>query len=141
MHEIHNRSRPLLHPLKSQIYPLEHPLHPTRSILLEDVFLACVLFSIYRRRNLTLVDVSVSEWTKHHSRPLLPAVVYHKLRHPERFDYVKERQAKLMHGGAGGAKPRIRCKPLADEMTPRGAAATASLLPHWEWCKFHVAAH
>lgn len=132
-----NRSRPLLHPVLMRMYPSTHPRHPAQTILLEDVFLACLVFVALAHLPVTLLDAKVSEWTVHRGTsrpPLIASEVYHKLRSKARFAYIGRHRDELLPR-VGEANRRPRCSKLSDKMRSRGAEAVASLLPAWQWCE------
>uniref|UniRef100_A0A7S2HZT9 Uncharacterized protein n=1 Tax=Haptolina brevifila TaxID=156173 RepID=A0A7S2HZT9_9EUKA len=70
------------------IQPLKARRHPSKSIVYDDVYYSALVFELYLNRSLTLVRAPLSEYVKQRPMRLQPALVYHKLKHKDRFGYV-----------------------------------------------------
>ena len=72
-----------------------HRHHPSRMIVYDDVYYASLVFELFGNRSLTLVRAPLSEYVKERPQRLQRALVYHKLKHPKRFEYVANNSAAL----------------------------------------------
>lgn len=87
-----------LRPLKDHYGVLRKPSsrqHPSKTIVYDDVYYSALVFEAFRSRSLTLVRAPFSEYVKERIERLQPALIYHKLKHPMRFEYVRNHSARL----------------------------------------------
>ena len=145
-------TRPIAHPFYNRLLPPSHPNHPANNVLTEDVYYMHLLFKALRNSSLTLLHLTLSEYVVERGpRALGRADVYHKLKKPERWDYVRQRRAKLLgplpttpgasSAGGGDAvdvERAARCAPMASKYRVRRGGQLVARLEHccqaWQWC-------
>ena len=101
-------SRPLVNPIDGKLYAPSERHHPSRSILLEDVYFAALLHRLYRDRFLTLVNLPT--WDPPYSRRslrklLVPALAYHSLKEPAQFDHLAAHWGSTALGSPAPTSP------------------------------------
>ena len=115
-------------------------LRSRRAIIFDDIYYGALIYSALRERPLTLVDAPLSEYQnvkikpgrRRRRRPPPPAlhargqaIVYHKLKQPQRFQYVANRSLlEPLSGGTGGASRgtdwhagRLECVSVPEEFS------------------------
>ena len=139
-------------------------LRSRHGIIYDDIYYGALIYKALHERPLTLVDAPLSEYQK--SKPKLDrrgrpkrtppalhprgaALIYHKLKHPKRFDLV--RNASLLaspsatRDGTEWEASRLECVPLPDEFSaPRRKGWFAELVAEvhykdcaaWRFCTY-----
>ena len=115
-------------------------MHPTNKVLTEDVYYMHLLYRQLRHEPLTMLQMSLSEFRVERAKrgkALRRAAVYHKLKYPQRFAYVRERPSLLQPREREHPSERFRstgrkCGPLASRYT--GVAKVDHCCKQWTWC-------
>ena len=131
-----NRSRiPLIRPDYNKLYPVNHRYHPGTQILLEDVYYSYLVFRELSTGNVTLVNMPMSEYVKERlHRNMFPfpakAHIYHKLRHPVRFEFLLNRTSYLRIDYSKVP----RCAPMHKRYRP--TASMTHCCEQWTYCSY-----
>lgn len=130
-----NRSQRTLRDKVGNLQPPDARNHPSRAILYDDVYYSALVFELFGGRDLTLVDAPFSEYVKERPWRVQPgALIFHKLKHPRRFEWVRNNSAGLVAGRTWqanrslGRRPPWLARPLALDFR---AARTAE---RWSRC-------
>ena len=101
-----NRSRTaLLSPVDGRMHAPGQKNHPARQVLLEDVYYGYLLFTEFSDKPLRFINMPISDYRR--APPaLFNAHVYHKLKTPEHFGYVRNHSAELLRLSL---KESVRC--------------------------------
>ena len=134
------------HPFYNKLLKPTHPQHPTNKVLTEDVYYMHLLFKALRNDSLTLLHLTLSEYVvERGNRALRRADIYHKLKRPERFAFVRSRPQLLTPGPAPapGAAAAPRCEPMTSKYRVRRGGQLVARLDHccqeWRWCDLSAA--
>lgn len=135
---VHERGNRLIeHPFYNKLLKPSHPQHPANKVLTEDVYYMHLLFQHLRNASLTLLHLTLSEYVvERGNRALHRAQIYHKLKQPHRFQYIRERPQLLAPYPPAGP-------PKCDDLTSkyrvmRGGQLVAKLdhcCEQWRWCE------
>ena len=130
-------TRLIEHPFYNKLLKPSHPMHPANKVLTEDVYYMHLLFKQLRNESLTLLHLTLSEYVvERGNRALHRADVYHKLKKPDRFTYVRQRLGLLSPGPPAGAP---RCEELTRKYRVRRGGQLVAKLDHcceqWRWCE------
>ena len=119
-----NRSlNPMVNPHRDVVYPPGHPMHPSRKVMLEDVYLGFLLHARFGhvssvRKGLKLVHVPIAEWSDKRGREPdselreNPGYPLHGLKTTARFDVVRRHPEYLSPLGSPTARMYLSCAPL-----------------------------
>ena len=134
-------STPIHHPFYNKELPPTHPMHPANKVLTEDVYYMHLLYKALHNASLTLIHLTLSEYVvERGARALHRADVYHKLKLPQRWEYVQQRRDSLL-------KPRLspwgesqsRCEPMSSKYRVRRGGQLVARVEHccqqWRWCE------
>ena len=112
-------------------------------MLTEDVYYMHLLFKQLRHQPLTILHLTLSEYVvERGNRALHYASVYHKLKKPDRWEYIRKRPFLLQpavsaDGSIGGAPPL--CHPMTQKYRIRRRGQLVAKLDHcceqWTWCE------
>lgn len=130
---------PIDHPFYNKLLRPSHPMHPANKVLTEDVYYMHLLFKARKRLDLTLLHLTLSEFVvERGERALHRADVYHKLKKPNRFEYLRSRPHLL----APRVEPQVnppRCEPMTSKYRVRRGGQLVAKLEHccerWRWCE------
>ena len=131
-----NRSQiPLVRPDYDKLYPVDHKKHPKNLVLLEDVYYCYLVFRELNASSVALVNMPISEYVKERAqknRFPFPsrAHVYHKLRHPARFEYLLREPSYLRMDD----QKAPRCTPMHTRYRP--TAALTHCCEQWMYCSY-----
>lgn len=150
-------TRHIQHPFYNQLLPPTHPSHPANKVLTEDVYYMHLLFKELRHAPLTILHLTLSEYVvERGNRALHYATVYHKLKRPDRFEYIRKRPHLLLPGLSGrprrsadafhdGRPPAPmaaappHCQPMTAKYRVRRRGKLVAKLEHcceqWTWCE------
>ena len=125
------------HPFYNKLLKPGHPQHPANKVLTEDVYYMHLLFKLLRNDSLTLLHLTLSEYVvERGNRALHRADVYHKLKRPDRFEYIRQRP-KLLEPGPPLGEPH--CEDMTSKYRIRRGGQLVAKLDHccqqWRWCE------
>ena len=90
------KQQPLRHPFSGNLLPARSRYHPRNAIVYDDIYYGHLLLQTFTHRKLTMLQAPLSEYIKESPRRLettdgfgFAVRMYHKLKHPVRFDFVR----------------------------------------------------
>ena len=135
---LHDRPKRLIeHPFYNKLLKPSHPQHPANKVLTEDVYYMHLLFKRLKNESLTLLHLTLSEYVvERGNRALHRAEIYHKLKRPDRFEYIRQRPQLLTPGPPVGPP---KCEDLTSKYRVRRGGQLVAKVDHccqeWKWCE------
>lgn len=136
------RTTPFAHPYWDRKVQPKDRLHPANNVLVEDVYYMHLLYkALGRNDSLTLLHLKHIEFVVERGRrALVHADVYHKLKRPERFQFIRARPELLLPRTTreGLLEDPLRTLPRCELLRSR-YRRTAKLdhcCEHWTWCDY-----
>ena len=132
--------RSIAHPFYNKLLAPSHRDHPANKVLTEDVYYMHLLFKALRNTSLTLVHLTLSEYVvERGARALHRADVYHKLKRPDRWEYVRQHASRLLAPASPSAAVAPRCEPMTSRYRVRRGGRLVAQMDHccerWTWCE------